>query len=72
MGPRLVGGGHGKGDDPEAVGNGLAQKVGAGDHEIELTPEPPGAHREVFMVRPAVHQSLGALGDLQWSLADRF
>jgi len=41
-------------------------------HQIHLEPEPPGAHREIFMVRPAAGQALGPLERLQWSLADKF
>jgi len=40
--------------------------------DVGLEPEPPGAGREEFMVRPAAGQPLGPLGRLQWSLADRF
>ncbi|MFH1923209.1 MAG: GNAT family N-acetyltransferase [Planctomycetota bacterium] len=39
---------------------------------VALEPEPPGAHRETFMVRPPAGEGLGALGALQWSLADKF
>jgi predicted N-acetyltransferase YhbS len=39
---------------------------------VELVVEGPTAGREVFMVRPAAGQPLGRLGQLQWSLADKF
>ena len=41
-------------------------------HHVHLEPEPPAAHREIFMVRPAAGQALGPLERLQWSLADKF
>ena len=42
------------------------------DQKVELGPEPAGARRETFMVRPAAGEALGAFGRLQWSLADKF
>jgi predicted acetyltransferase len=39
---------------------------------IAPRPEPPGAVRETFMVRPCPGEPLGPLGALQWSLADKF
>ena len=41
-------------------------------HDVQLQPEPPGAHRETFMVRPRAGELLGPLERLQWSLADKF
>ncbi len=40
--------------------------------DAALQAEPPGADRETFMVRPAPQEDLGPLGQLQWSLADKF
>jgi len=39
---------------------------------VELEPEPPGANRERFMVRPAAGKQLGTLARLQWPFADKF
>lgn len=39
---------------------------------VKLAAEGADAGREAFMVRPAAGQSLGPLGQLQWSLADKF
>jgi predicted acetyltransferase len=41
-------------------------------YQIPLEPEPAGAHRGTFMVRPAAGELLGPLEHLQWSLADKF
>jgi predicted acetyltransferase len=41
-------------------------------HDVAIEPEPPGAARETFMVRPASGQLPPALLRLQWSLADKF
>ncbi len=40
--------------------------------QIDLVPEPHGANREAFMVRPAAGKPLGSLGRLQWPFADKF
>lgn len=42
------------------------------DRGIALQPEPPGAPRETFMVRPTAGRPLDPWMGLQWSLADKF
>jgi predicted acetyltransferase len=39
---------------------------------VPLEPEPAGAPREAFMVRPPLGEPLGRFARLQWSLADKF
>jgi predicted acetyltransferase len=39
---------------------------------VVLEPEPAGASRETFMVRAPESQVLGAIGELQWPLCDKF
>ena len=41
-------------------------------HGVLLQPEPAGAHRETFMVRPRPGEPPGPLERLHWSLADKF
>ena len=41
-------------------------------HHVPLEPEPAGAHRGTFMVRPPAGQVLGPWECLKWSLADKF
>jgi predicted acetyltransferase len=41
-------------------------------HGVLVEAEPPGSHRETFMVRPPPGHGLGELAQLQWSLADKF
>lgn len=41
-------------------------------NDLAVAAEPPGAAREVFMVRPASGKPLGRLAEMQWSMADKF